>query len=67
MRDSNYHTTFKLSIIEYFLGETNLIHVFALSNYTKELTITDLIMNPIDHERLLQSGINSKINEFCCN
>lgn len=67
MRDINYHTTFKLSKIEYVLGESNLIHVFALSNYTKKLAITDLIINPIDHERLLQSGINSKISEFCCN
>ena len=67
MRDINNHTIIKLTKIEYYLEESNLIRVFALKHVTKELAIVKLMIKPINHERLLQSGIIIKMNEFCSN
>ena len=63
----NSYMAFQFSKIEYYLDEFEIINVLRLKYVTKKLKLTELICNPIDHRKLLHSGLNTRIKTFCSN
>ena len=63
----NSYMAFKFSKIEYYLDEFEIINALRLQYVTKRLKLSELICNPIDHRKLLHSGLNTKIKALCYN
>lgn len=63
----NSYMAFKFSEIEYYLDEFEIINGLRFQYVTKRLKLSELICNPIDHRKLLHSGLNTRIKTFCSN